>query len=868
MNFKPLSSKHASAGLLWLILFPGLLLLMPFNILAQSHIKRNVTHLLQQLQKSKQDTGRFSLLVGLAQGYADEDRNKSLQYATQEQQLANSLNYTEGQIQAFEDLGFATYNFGKFKQELDFFKQGYALAAAHHLDYLKYQLLMDMGYGYEHNKNYTDATKSFSEVTMYYLKNKKNKISPYMFYQPSKKELWFDPANSAMFDYSFYLKDTSSSVALCRQILDKQLQDKDASGIKAALEEAVWCYRRFNPAKALRYAQQEIQYFKPGDTTDTYGSALILAADLYATQKDYTRAMEYYRKATALKPGTNSAATDDAALGMSYIYTGLEDYASAQKLLLQQYKRIGKPDKLSDRVLSVYGPLINNCIKLKAYSAALTYSNELIRLIDKANNRDIKAAYLHLEAEIYYRMHRYDEAMHAVKESLALNPEEGDRYEDYNWLGVITRDAPDVVLKKYGIDPAQRYPLAIKNLRLALDFYQQRGWAFFAKDQYKELSTTYELVKDYKNFHDTYKLYIAARDSSINRSNQLTFVNKLADIEHQKKEEQLKYQQGLINQKVAQQKKYYLSGIIVLLAIALLIAWNYRNQRKANLQLSKQQQEIARQRDELIATVSNLEKTQKQLIQSEKMASLGELTAGIAHEIQNPLNFVNNFSEVSIELLTELKEEIAAGHQDDVLAIANDLTQNLDKIHHHGKRADNIVKGMLEHSRTSTGQKEPTDMNKLADEYLRLAYHGLRAKDKSFNAELVTNFDANLTLVNVIPQDIGRVLLNLFNNAFYATQQKQKTAGPGYNPRVEIKTFAPASGEWGATVTDNGNGISESIKDKIMQPFFTTKPTGEGTGLGLSLSYDIVVKGHGGKIDVKSSLGVGTEFTIQIPTSG
>ncbi|MES2278093.1 MAG: ATP-binding protein [Bacteroidota bacterium] len=274
--------------------------------------------------------------------------------------------------------------------------------------------------------------------------------------------------------------------------------------------------------------------------------------------------------------------------------------------------------------------------------------------------------------------------------------------------------------------------------------------------------------------------------------------------------------------------------------------------------------QVAERTAELNQSLVELKLAQTQLIQSEKMASLGELTAGIAHEIQNPLNFVNNFSEVSVELLQELKEEAEAGHTEDVLAIADDLTQNLQKINQHGKRADNIVKGMLQHSRTSTGEKQPTNINLLADEFLKLSYHGLRAKDKNFNAELVTNFDENLPKVNIVQQDMGRVLLNLFNNAFYAVNQKKKTAGTDYKPTVEVTTFAPPSGGCGVKVKDNGIGMPDAIKDKIMQPFFTTKPTGEGTGLGLSLSYDIVVKGHGGKIEVFSEEGVYTEFVISL----
>jgi signal transduction histidine kinase len=278
------------------------------------------------------------------------------------------------------------------------------------------------------------------------------------------------------------------------------------------------------------------------------------------------------------------------------------------------------------------------------------------------------------------------------------------------------------------------------------------------------------------------------------------------------------------------------------------------------------EQQVSERTAELNQSLINLKATQTQLIQSEKMASLGELTAGIAHEIQNPLNFVNNFSDVNTELLDEMQEEITKGDLEEIKAIAADIQENEKKINMHGKRADAIVKGMLQHSRTSSGQKEPTDLNALADEYLRLAYHGLRAKDKDFNAELITDFDRKLPKVSVIPQDMGRVLLNVINNAFYATQQKAKTAGAGYRPEITVST-AQQNGAVIIAVKDNGNGIPEAIKDKIMQPFFTTKPTGEGTGLGLSLSYDIVVKGHGGNIAVESNEGEGSEFIITLPIS-
>jgi two-component system, NtrC family, sensor kinase len=305
-----------------------------------------------------------------------------------------------------------------------------------------------------------------------------------------------------------------------------------------------------------------------------------------------------------------------------------------------------------------------------------------------------------------------------------------------------------------------------------------------------------------------------------------------------------------------------LLGVFLLIGIVLLRSNSKSKKANAMLQAQKNKVEI---------TLSELKATQAQLIQSEKMASLGELTAGIAHEIQNPLNFVNNFSDVNQELLVEMKDEMKKGNIEEADLIVNDVIENEQKINHHGKRADAIVKGMLQHSRKSSGQKEPTDINALAGEYLRLSYHGLRAKDKSFNATMKIDFDETSGKINVIPQDIGRVLLNLFNNAFYAVSEKQKAEGGKQNAESKYEPTVSAAtkkidGRIFISVKDNGNGIPQKILDKIFQPFFTTKPTGEGTGLGLSLVYDII-KAHGGTLKVESKENEGSEFIIQLPNA-
>jgi signal transduction histidine kinase len=319
------------------------------------------------------------------------------------------------------------------------------------------------------------------------------------------------------------------------------------------------------------------------------------------------------------------------------------------------------------------------------------------------------------------------------------------------------------------------------------------------------------------------------------------------ELDQQLKLEQL--QKARIESRNRYRTYAFISGLIVLVIIGFLLYRNNRLKHRTNIQLEN--------------SLSTLKATQAQLIQSEKMASLGELTAGIAHEIQNPLNFVNNFSEVNKELVDELQQELRAGKVDAAIAVSDDIKTNEEKISHHGKRADAIVKSMLQHSRTGTGKKDPTDINALAEEYLRLSYQGIRAKDPGFSADIQTDFDPEMDRVDLVPQDIGRVLLNLFNNAFYTVAEKSKRKNNNYKPFVNVKTRREQN-KLVLSVKDNGDGIADKVVDKIFQPFFTTKTTGQGTGLGLSLAYDII-KAHGGDLKVKTTEGEGSIFTIQLP---
>jgi signal transduction histidine kinase len=375
---------------------------------------------------------------------------------------------------------------------------------------------------------------------------------------------------------------------------------------------------------------------------------------------------------------------------------------------------------------------------------------------------------------------------------------------------------------------------------------------------YKLLAELYEKTGDNARAKETYKSFISLQDSIM--ADQSKFRTISFETEQLINDNEISIAQLEGQNKIASLTRNFIIGLAALLLLLVAgIYYRFHAKKKANQVLEK--------------TLTELKSTQSQLIQSEKMASLGELTAGIAHEIQNPLNFVNNFAEVNSELIGEMKEELSKGNIEEAKTISNDIDENEKKIIFHGKRADAIVKGMLQHSRSSSGQKEPTDINALADEYLRLAYHGLRAKDKSFNATLKTDYDETIGNINIIPQDIGRVILNLITNAFYVVDEKKKqqTHGgfqtlhefAGFEPTISVST-KKVGDKIEIKVTDNGNGIPQKILDKIFQPFFTTKPTGQGTGLGLSLSYDIV-KVHGGELKVETKEGEGSEFIIALP---
>jgi signal transduction histidine kinase len=552
----------------------------------------------------------------------------------------------------------------------------------------------------------------------------------------------------------------------------------------------------------------------------------------------------------------------------------LGDYSTAIKLGYQLLE-LAKLHKDTSSQINANAILFNSYRDQGDYEEALKLSTEATHLILKPKIEDCTMCGVAIASvgSVYFYMEKYDSAMFYLQKSLTY-----PRDFAYGWILLMTgrtwakMNNEEVALDYFHqsihhllIEPnykdlAGAYT-GLANLfskmnqpdsaivygKLALQLGREKEFSRELMDAYLSLSATYENINREEAFR-YYKMAMELKSEIYNQEKQIQIANFKFNEELRRNEikaSEADYKNRLMLNAM-------LGSTFTLLVIAIFLYRNSRLKQRAKAKIE--------------AAYNQLQATQSQLIQSEKMASLGELTAGIAHEIQNPLNFVNNFSEVNAELIEELKAESVKPkvERDEKLEkeLLNIIAQNEEKINHHGKRADAIVKGMLQHSRSSSGVKEPTDINALAEEYLRLAYHGLRAKDKSFNATLNTNYDESIGNINVVPQDIGRVILNLINNAFYAVSEKQRGESGKFEPMVSVSTKKDGNKVL-ISVKDNGNGIPDSIKDKIFQPFFTTKPTGQGTGLGLSLCYDIV-KAHGGEIKIESNKESGTSFIISL----
>jgi signal transduction histidine kinase len=595
------------------------------------------------------------------------------------------------------------------------------------------------------------------------------------------------------------------------------------------------------------------------------------------------------------KSNGNKIAVAESCIELKGLYGAKAEYSDAMNQVFEALEIYEKENDLEGIALC-YVHLCDLLYYEDKYEESVDYCDKAITIqVELDAKKDIGLAYRYKASSLLFIEGELELALETINKGIDTYKSTGEtglpllacingrgnilkymeRYDeaiaDYQY---IYDKVLDMGLENYAIPPIanighvyilqKKFKEALPYQLEAIELMNKSGNTKNLWENYMHVSDIYEGLGDFKKANDYNKLYSKEYSKYL-----YSIINRLeseAQIKYEttKKDEQINQQKEIIS---SQRKVQLLYISIALLLIASLIGM-----LNSRMKIRKKQTEIEKSKQELQYSLESLKATQSQLIHAEKMASLGELTAGIAHEIQNPLNFVNNFSEVSVDLIEEMNEEMETGNLDEVKVISDSLKQNLDKITYHGQRASSIVKGMLEHSRSGDGHKELTDINILTEEYLRLAYHGFRAKGKSakgyqegFNAAFKTELDPGLPEVKVVTQDIARVVLNIINNAFYTVSEKASVAkDPNYQPLVFVST-KKYDDHIEIIVKDNGNGIPKIIQDKIFQPFFTTKPTGEGTGLGLSLSYDIITKGHEGKVEIETIEGEGTSFIIQLP---
>jgi len=609
-------------------------------------------------------------------------------------------------------------------------------------------------------------------------------------------------------------------------------------GIRSAYDSAIYFLKKaVGIIERNNYIPELIKY---------YGE---LGSD-YQQQSNYTEALKYQQAALKLSEENKDEVNQAYVLvNMATTYMDMGDTSKSDQTYKNSIK-IAERNGLRNVEVYASSNLSSNAISENKWVDAYEYGMKAAALGGAMGDQGIQAASLSKAARALAGMNSFTKATQIARQAIVIADSSAQQFvisQAYSAMGTI------LYFQK-------RYKEAIPFYEKILTVNTEDYYDEFTGTMYSELAECYQKTGNTAKALAAFKKYDEIKDSTRSRENIQKATELAMNYEFDKKQAIAKAEQDKKNAESQRIRSQQLSTIIILgiivLAVVIIAVIQFRSKRHkehANIALQQQKEKVE-------STLQELKSTQALLIQKEKMASLGELTAGIAHEIQNPLNFVNNFSEINTELIDELEEEADKGNIEEVKAIATDIKENSQKIIHHGKRADSIVKGMLQHSRVSTGKKELTDINALVDECLRLSYHGFRAKDKEFNATIETGYDESIGKINIVPQDISRVLLNLLNNAFYAVDEKKRQLNGMYEPVVSVCT-KKLDGKVEIHVKDNGNGIPQNIIDKIFQPFFTTKPTGQGTGLGLSLSYDII-KAHGGDIKGDSKEGGETEFLI------
>ncbi|MFI5153496.1 MAG: ATP-binding protein [Chitinophagales bacterium] len=608
-----------------------------------------------------------------------------------------------------------------------------------------------------------------------------------------------------------------------------------------------WLIVFFNPDSALLISQQELIISRKYKLLHLEYDALSHIGYAQFQMGHYPEALKYEFEALAVAEALkNPVLKGEMHGGIGEIYRDEGDLTNSL-YHLNIWKKMIDPNDTAIW-LEWYSHAAPVYERLNVLDSALDFAWKSIDLDVKFNGAMTLTVTVFYIGNIYFKLCKYDSALKyyhlAIKHSKEYNIKK-DLVEIYNSMARL--------YIKQGV-----YDSSIRYANLALDTEKEFGFPLGKLESARILGELFRKMNRPDSVIKYLQLSIATQDSMFSQEKLRQFANlgfreQLLNEQEQTKREQL----------ISRYRMYALiAALVVFGLVATILIRSNRHKQKAYRILQEQKQQTDLQSEKTEKALSELKAVQTQLVHSEKMASLGEMAAGIAHEIQNPLNFVKNFSEVNAELMNEMQNNLKSGNGEKVFLLASDIQMNMEKISQHSDRADAIVKGMLQHSHGGKGQKESTDLNALVDQNLRLSYYAIRSKDKTFTCEIKKDFDSTLRNVNVVPQDIGRLFINLFNNAFFSLAEKYKKLGAEYKPRLDILTKAVGD-KIRIHVRDNGMGIPDQIMDKIFQPFFTTKPPGQGTGLGLSLSYDII-KAHGGEITAKSNEGEGSEFVIEL----
>ena len=756
-------------------------------------------------------------------------------------------------------------------------------------DSARFRLTTELSTEYN-NASKFDSCKKYAQIAINFSKkfNSKKQNS-----SNQKKFKKFQAKALQNFGVALSYDNVAPALVILNESLQIWKEIGDKNGIAMTYYSLAIAYgNKSNSVEALNYFNKSLELFK--ETKNEF----YITNTLYNISLEkrylglYGDALEYsFKSLKAAEKIKDTFLITDALLGNSFNYMLVKKYDEAHA---EQEKalKLFKLTKDNYGIARTYNDMAVTYQFADRLNDALKYHKKALELRKKLGDPNAISISYNYIALIYRTMGKPKQALEAVKEGIPYALKFGNNMflmDAYMETGDIYMDLKEFkeaisyynltlnVAKKNNSEKYQAMSLmqigaaenSRGNTKKAIEFLKKAAQIVSKNDYavrqniYMQLTSIYVQNKDYKNGYENQINYHIMRDSVqatekaekiAALTQNLIYENKRALQEASQGKEIALQQAQIAKQKLVRNLSIVGSLVGIILAIVFFV--RLKEKRKLNIALQK--------------SVVDLKTTQSQLVQSEKMASLGELTAGIAHEIQNPLNFVNNFSEVSGELLAEMQEEIKKGNFSEANELVSDVVENLKKIKHHGKRADAIVKGMLQHSRKSSGKKEPTDLNQICDEYLRLSYHGLRAQDKTFNATIFSEFDDSIGEINLLPQDFGRVVLNLLTNAFYAVNEKkqsilnEKGKNNGYKPTVSITTKKENDAII-ISIIDNGNGMPKEIIDKIFQPFFTTKPSGKGTGLGLSMSFDIITKSHNGELKVESTENEGTKFKIILP---